>query len=106
MDRKRALFRRAMRNNTSVLSGARVEVTDITAISGEVLDSLACGDAVIKVTGTQKHMYRVSYKGEGVGEGICLTYVDASTVETVSYDLKATGWEYNSTDKTTLTPDA
>ena len=81
-----------------------IEVTDITALTPEQLDTLNCGDKVIKVTGKQKHTYVVSYKGDGVGEGLCLTYTDASTVETVSYDLKATGWEYNSTDKGELTP--
>lgn len=76
-----------------------VEVKDITDIDGEILDGLHCGDKVIKVTGKQKHAYTVSYKGEGVGEGICLTYADASGTETVSYDYTADGWVYNSTDK-------
>ena len=76
-----------------------VEVTDITGIDGAVLDSLNVGDKVAKVTGKQKHLYQVSYKGEGVGEGICLTYVDASVIETVSYDYTNDGWAYNSTDK-------
>lgn len=76
-----------------------VEVTDITAIDGAILDSLKVGDKVAKVTGKQKHLYQVSYKGEGVGEGICLTYVDASVIETVSYDFTSEGWAYNSTDK-------
>lgn len=79
-----------------------LEVTDITALTGEQLDALNCGDKVVKVTGKQKHAYIVSYKGEGVGEGLCLTYVDASVAETVSYDNKVTGWEYNSTDSTPL----
>lgn len=83
-----------------------VEVSSITEIPGDVLDSLSCGDRVLKVTGVQKHLYQVSYKGAGVGEGICLTYVDAGTVETVSYDYTVDGWVYNSTDHTTLTPDA
>lgn len=78
-----------------------VEVTDINNIDGETLDNLQCGDKVIKITGKQKHLYVVSYKGEGVGEGICLTYCDASLVETVSYDLTENGWVYNSTDKWT-----
>lgn len=91
---------------SALLNGSvAVEVEDITAIDGAVLDSLNCGDKVAKVTGKQKHLYSVSYKGEGVGEGICLTYVDAGLVETVSYDYTADGWVYNSTDKSTLTPD-
>lgn len=84
----------------------RYEVSDITSIAGSVLDVLECGDQVLKVTGNQRHLYNVSYKGVGVGEGICLTYVDAGTVETVSYDYTVDGWVYNSTDHTTLTPDA
>lgn len=79
-----------------------VEVADITAIDGAVLDALNCGDKVVKVTGKQKHLYTVSYKGEGVGEGICLTYADASGIETVSYDRTESGWAYNSTDKGTF----
>ena len=79
-----------------------VEVEDITAIPADVLDSLECGDVVVKKTGNQRHAYWVSYKGDGAGEGICLTYVDASVVETVSYDRTDEGWAYNSTDKTPL----
>lgn len=80
-------------------SSIPTEVTNITAIDGEVLDSLQVGDKIVKVTGKQKHLYVVTYKGEGVGEGICLTYADAAGTETVSYDYTADGWVYNSTDK-------
>lgn len=80
-------------------SSVPTEVTNITAIDGEVLDSLQVGDKIVKVTGKQKHLYVVTYKGEGVGEGICLTYADAAGTETVSYDYTADGWVYNSTDK-------
>lgn len=82
------------------------EVTNITAIPASLLDKLKCGDRVAKVTGKQRHLYNVSYKGEGVGEGICLTYVDAGLIETVSYDFTATGWVYNSTDKSTIEVDS
>ena len=51
-----------------------IEVEDITAMTAERLDALECGDKVIKVTGKQRHLYLVSYKGEGAGEGICLSY--------------------------------
>ena len=84
---------------TVVGSSVPTEVADITAINGEVLDSLQVGDKIAKVTGKQKHLYVVTYKGEGVGEGICLTYADAAGTETVSYDYTADGWVYNSTDK-------
>jgi len=80
-------------------SAKPTEVEDITAIDGAILDTLQVGDKVAKITGKQKHLYTVSYKGEGVGEGICLTYADASLIETVSYDFTDSGWVYNSTDK-------
>ena len=80
-------------------SSVPTEVTNITKIDGEILDDLQCGDKIVKVIGKQKHLYVVSYKGEGEGEGICLTYADAAGTETVSYDRTANGWVYNSTDK-------
>lgn len=81
------------------------EVENINAIDGEILSALKCGDCVVKVTGVMKHLYHVSYKGAGVGQGICLTYVDAGLIETVSYDYTESGWVYNSTDKSTIDVD-
>lgn len=78
-----------------------LEVTDITALTAAQLDALEVGDSVIKVTGNDKHLYHVTYKAT-TGGGICITYVDASVVETVSYDRTESGWAYNSTDKTNL----
>lgn len=75
-----------------------VEVEDITKIPNEVLDALVVGSPVIKVTGKQRHLYLVSYKGEGAGEGICISYNAAGYGETVSYDRTDDGWAYNSTD--------
>ena len=80
------------------------ETEDITALTAEQLDAMKVGDVVVKITGKQKHLYHVSYKGDGAGEGLCITYVDASVVETVSYDRTDSGWAYNSTDKTPLNP--
>ena len=82
------------------LAGAAVaiEVTDITKLTDEQLDSLNVGDKVVKVTGTDKHLYVVTYKAT-TGGGICLSYFDAVNTETVSYDRTETGWAYNSTDK-------
>lgn len=77
------------------------EVEDITAIPSETLDALNVGDKVAKKTGTAQHLYVVSYKDAENG-GLCLTYTDASTVETVSYDHTESGWAYNSTDKTNI----
>ena len=60
-------------------------VNNIQNINNKVLNALKAGDVVVKLTGNQEHSYRVSYKEEN--QGICLTYVDASCVETVSYDF-------------------
>lgn len=78
-----------------------LEVEDITAIPAVDLDALKVGDKVVKVTGKQKHLYLVTYKGEGAGEGICLSYNAAGYGETVSYDRTESGWAYNSTDTKT-----
>lgn len=84
------------------ISAKTAEASDITALTDEQLDALEVGDRVAKKTGTAEHLYVVSYKDAENG-GICLTYTDASVVETVSYDHTESGWAYNSTDKTPLT---
>lgn len=80
------------------------EASDITALTDEQLDALNVGDKVAKKTGTAEHLYVVSYKDAENG-GLCLTYTDASVVETVSYDHTESGWAYNSTDVTPILPD-
>lgn len=75
-----------------------ITVADITKLTKEQLDSLKCGDYVVKETGAKKHLYVVTYKGSGSGEGICITYAAAGYGETVSYDRTDSGWAYNSTD--------
>lgn len=92
----------------SALAGAAapIEVADITALTAAQLDALNVGDKVVKVTGTAKHLYVVTYKGEGAGTGLCLSYFDATTAETVSYDRTESGWAYNSTDKGSIPPAA
>ena len=84
----------------SALAGAAapIEVSDITALTAEQLDALNVGDKVVKVTGTDKHLYVVTYKAT-TGGGLCLSYFDAVNTETVSYDRTESGWAYNSTDK-------
>lgn len=84
----------------SALVGASlpIEVTDMTKLTAEQLDALEVGDKVVKVTGKQKHLYLVTYKGEGEGEGICISYNAAGYGETVSYDRSGDSWVYNSTD--------
>ena len=75
----------------------QIEVTDITKLTAEQLDGLDVGDKVVKVTGTDKHLYLVTYKAT-TGGGICLSYNAAGYGETVSYDRTESGWAYNSTD--------
>ena len=77
-----------------------VEVSNIKSIPSKVLNELKAGDVVVKLTGNMKHSYRVSYKEDG--QGICLTYTDASIAETVSYDYVGSKWVYNSTDVITF----
>ena len=79
-----------------------VSTESITEMTDEQLDKLQVGDTVAKKTGTAEHLYTVTYKDAENG-GLCLTYMDASVVETVSYDHTQSGWAYNSTDKTPLT---
>lgn len=86
-------------------AAAPIEVSDITALTGAQLDALEVGAKVAKKTGTAKHLYVVTYKDAENG-GLCLTYTDASTVETVSYDHTESGWAYNSTDKGSIPPAA
>lgn len=77
---------------------AMVMTDDIEHLPSEILDSLNVGDVIIKVTGKQQHLYQVTYKGEGVGEGICMSYFAYGYLETISYDFTADGWAYNSKD--------
>lgn len=83
--------------NALVGASIGIEVTDITKLTDAQLDALNVGDKVIKVTGTDKHLYLVTYKATE-GGGICLSYNAAGYGETVSYDRTDSGWAYNSTD--------
>ena len=87
-------------NISSKTVGRVVDTNNITTLSDEVCNALKCGDMVNKVDSTGKHSYRVSYKKDK--GGMCLTYSDASCVETVSYDYTAGHWVYNSKDVTTI----
>ena len=84
-------------------AAAPIEVTDITKLTNDQLDSLNVGDKVVKVTGTDKHLYLVTYKAT-TGGGLCLSYADAVNTETVSYDRTESGWAFNSIDKGTIPP--
>ena len=77
-----------------------IEVNDIKALTDAQCNQLKCGDKVLKVTNGQKHLYLVTYKK--AGEGMCLTYMDASVLETQSYDFSGGHWVYNSEDKMPL----
>lgn len=74
--------------------------SNIQSLSDDLLNSLRVGDVVQKKTGNQKHCYIVTYKEEK--KGICLTYTDASSVETISYDYTGGHWVFNSKDVTSL----
>ena len=82
----------------------KIKTSDITNLSTKDINKLKAGDIVLKKTGNQKYAYIVSYKEEN--QGICLTYTDASVIETVSYDYNTTTkvWVYNSTDITQVQP--
>lgn len=79
----------------------KLEVKDIKGLTTEQINKLKCGDMVIKNENGNCHTYVVTYKEEKVG--ICLTYTDASVVETQSYDYTNGAWVYNSADITPLT---
>ena len=76
----------------------KIEVSNIEALTDKQLDALKVGDVVEKKTGNQKHCYIVTYKGEGAGEGICLSYFACGYLETISYDRTVSGWVFNSKD--------
>ena len=78
-------------------AAAPIEVSDITKLTADQLDALNVGDKVVKITGTEKHLYLVTYKAD-TGGGICLSYNAAGYGETVAYDRIESGWAYNSTD--------
>ena len=82
-------------------TGITSKFEDFTKIPSAVLETIECGDILVKTTTKQEHAYRVSYKEDATG--ICLTYADTSVVETVSYDYTDGAWVYNSTDSTPLT---
>lgn len=85
---------------TLVVEDETVTTGNMTELSDDQINSLNCGDVVLKEDESGKHAYLVSYKKDGVG--ICITYTDASVVETVSYDYTEGHWVYNSTDVTPI----
>ena len=79
---------------------AMLVVASMLTLTTSQINTLSAGDIVLKQDESGYHAYLVSYKKDGTG--ICLTYTDASCVETVSYDLVDGEWVYNSTDLTPL----
>ncbi len=74
-----------------------VECEDVKALSNAQIDLLRCGDYLVKKDASGEHAYKVTYKSD---TGMCLTYYDASVIETQSYDKIDGVWTYNSEDKT------
>ena len=74
-----------------------LEVSNVKQLTTEQCNKLQCGDVVVKVDSSGEHAYVVTFKSDS---GMCLTYTDASVVETQSYDLVDDAWVYNSEDKT------
>ena len=89
------LSRFTLKENTPTV----IEVTNIKALTDEQLDALRNGDMVVKITGTQKHTYIVTYKDETAGE-LLLTYCDWQNVEGVYYEKQEGVWTYIQTDNT------
>ena len=77
-----------------------VECSDVKALSNSQINQLRCGDYLVKKDASGEHAYKVTFKKEGVG--MCLTYHDASVIETQSYDYVDGNWVYNSEDKTPI----
>ena len=76
-----------------------IEVSNIKALTSEQCEALKPGDIVVKITGNDKHSYRVSYKGQ---TGLCLTYADCENIETVAYEKENDAWAWDSTDITSI----
>lgn len=74
-----------------------VETNNVKALSNSQIDLLRCGDYLVKKDESGEHAYKVTFKSD---TGMCITYHDASVIETQSYDKVDGNWVYNSEDKT------
>ena len=74
-----------------------LEVSNVKSLSSEQCENLKCGDIVVKKDASGEHAYKVTFKSD---TGMCLTYHDASVIETQSYDKVGQNWVYNGEDKT------
>lgn len=95
---RRMYSKKQLEELISEMSGDILEVKNVKQLNDEQCNSLKVGDVVAKKTGSQYHLYLVTYKQEK--HGLCLSYFDASVVETQSYDYTGGHWIYNSEDKT------
>ena len=82
------------------ISNVLFEDNDVKALTDDQCEMLKVGDIVAKKTDNQYHCYIVTYKE--ANQGLCLSYFDASCIETQSYDYTDGHWVYNSEDKTTF----
>ena len=78
-----------------------IEVSNITALTAEQLNTLRPGDQVRKITGNEKHAYTVTYKNSVKGE-LSLSYVDHQNAEEVYYEKVENTWQYIVTDTTPI----
>lgn len=83
-----------------LLKNRVMKVENMAQLTDEQCGALKCGDVIVKRDASGDHAYHVSFQKDNVG--LCITYVDASRVETVSYDYTEGHWVYNSTDITPL----
>lgn len=83
-------------NGAVAVEVANDDIEKLHTIPG-LLDSLEVGDKVAKVTGTDKHLYLVTYKAT-TGGGIVLTYNACGYSEAIAYDRTESGWAFNSKD--------
>ena len=81
-----------------------LEVANVKQLNDAQCELLKAGDLVEKVDNSGKHTYIVTFKKDKAG--LCLTYFDASCIETQSYDFTAGHWVYNSQDKGEFKTDA
>lgn len=76
-----------------------VECDNVKTLSNSQIDLLRCGDYLVKKDASGEHAYKVTFKSD---TGMCITYHDASVIETQSYDKVDGNWVYNSEDKSEL----
>ena len=97
---RRMYSKKQLEELISQMSGDILEVKNVKQLNDEQCNGLKVGDIVAKKTGKQYHCYIVTFKQDK--GGLCLSYFDASCIETQSYDYTAGHWVYNSEDKTAL----